>query len=190
MNDYYDNETFNKVSFTTEQLSRIDFDTCVFNNCNFSDLHLINSEFLECEFTDCNFSNARLKDSSFKDTLFVSSKLIGVKFYEVDPFLLRMNFRDCQLDYASFYRLQMPNFQFVDCSIREVDFTQADAKQAYFDNCDLLGSVFEETNLEQTNFKTSRNFSIDLETNRLKGAVFSKDNVVNLLEKYKIKVEK
>ena len=100
-----------------------------------------------------------------------------------------MNFSGCQLDFSSFHQLKMHNFQFVDCRILEVDFTEANAKDSFFDNCDLSGSIFNETNLENTNFKTSRNFLIDLEANMLKGAVFSKDNVGSLLAKYKIKVE-
>ena len=190
MNDYFDNETYTKVSFTSEQLSKTDFDSCTFNNCDFSELHINGSEFLECEFIDCNFSNARLKDSSFKDVHFYYCKLLGVKFYEVDPFLLRMNFSECQLDYASFYQLKMHNFQFMNCSIKEVDFSEADLQFSCFDNCDLTSTIFEETDLRCTNFKTSRNFFIDLETNKVEKAVFSPHNLVNLLEKYKIIVEK
>ena len=75
------------------------------------------------------------------------------------------------------------------CSIREVDFTQADAQYCFFENCDLLGAVFDDTDLRNSNFKTSKNFTIDLETNKLQKAVFSKENVISLLEKYQIKAE-
>ena len=189
MNEYFDNETFNKVSFTSEQLSKTDFDSCTFKSCDFSDLYINSSEFLECEFIDCNFSNTRLKGSSFKVVHFYNSKLLGVKFHELDPFLLKINFTDCQLDYTSFYQLKMQSFQFVNCSIKEVDFTEVDLQFSHFDNCDLMGTIFEQTDLRSVNFKTSRNFSIDLETNKIEKAVFSKDNVVNLLEKYRIRVE-
>lgn len=188
MNDYYDNETFRKVAFTNDQISRSDFDSCTFENCDFSDMHIVNSEFLECEFIDCNLSNTRLKESSFKDVHFYGSKLLGIKFYEIDPFLLKINFTDCQVDYSSFYQLNMQNFQFVNCSVKEVDFTEANLQFSYFDNCDLLGSIFETSDLRNVNFKTARNFSIDLESNRVEKAIFSKDNVANLLEKYKIKI--
>ena len=93
------------------------------------------------------------------------------------------------LDFSSFCRLKINNFQFVDCRILEVDFSEAKAKDSFFDNCDLSGALFNETNLENVNFKTSRNFSIDLDTNVLKGAVFSKENISGLLEKYKINIE-
>ena len=71
----------------------------------------------------------------------------------------------------------------------EVDFIETDLQFSNFDNCDLMGAIFEETDLRSANFKTSRNFSIDLETNKVEKAIFSKDNVVNLLEKYRIRVE-
>jgi len=37
--------------------------------------------------------------------------------------------------------------------------------------------------------KTAKNFTIDLEANKLQKTVFSKNNVATLLEKYNIKVE-
>ena len=83
----------------------------------------------------------------------------------------------------------MHNFQFVDCQIVEVDFTEADAQDSYFDDCDLNRSLFEETNLQSVNFKTAKNFIIDVEKNKIKGAVFSKDNIVGLLSKYQIVIE-
>ncbi|WP_299711383.1 pentapeptide repeat-containing protein [uncultured Tenacibaculum sp.] len=189
MNDYYDNEEFVKTNFTNEKISRSDFDSCTFKNCDFTDMHIVGSEFLECEFIDCNFSNTRLRETSFKTCHFYATKLLGVKFYGIDPFLLQMNFTGCQLDYSSFYQLKMQNFQFVNCSVKEVDFTDADLQFSYFDDCDLLGTIFENTDLRNTNFKTARNFSIDLESNKVEKAIFSKDNVANLLDKYKIKIQ-
>ena len=53
----------------------------------------------------------------------------------------------------------------------------------------MLGAVFDETDLRNSNFKTAKNFTINLESNKLQKAVFSKDNVATLLEKYQIKVE-
>jgi fluoroquinolone resistance protein len=67
-----------------------------------------------------------------------------------------------------------------------VDFTDADISQCVFDNCDLLGSIFKNTNLEKADLITASNYSIDPELNRLKKAKFSQPAVVGLLDKYDI----
>ena len=115
--------------------------------------------------------------------------MIGVKFNECDSFLLQMTFKDCQLNFSSFYQLKMQKTQFVNCNLEEADFTETNLSSCYFDSCNLKNTIFDRTNLEKANFITSINFSIDPEINRLKGAKFSKDNVVGLLQKYQIVVE-
>lgn len=188
MNHYSNDEQFIKVSFTSKELSKTDFDSCIFKNCDMSELHINGSEFLNCEFIDCNFSNSVVRESSFKEVEFINTKAVGVKFYEIDSFLFKINFNGCQLDLASFYQLKMNNFSFVNCSLKDVDFTEADLQHTKFDSCDFQGAVFDTTNLQHANFETAENFTIDMEKNLLKGAFFSKENVGNLLAKYKIHI--
>ena len=83
----------------------------------------------------------------------------------------------------------MQKTQFVNCNLEDADFTETEMQQAMFESCNLKNAIFERTNLEKVNFITSINFSIDPEINRLKGAKFSKEGVVGLLQKYQIVVE-
>jgi uncharacterized protein YjbI with pentapeptide repeats len=62
-------------------------------------------------------------------------------------------------------------------------------EKAIFYNCDLSGSIFYNTDLRAANFKSSYNFSIDPEENRLTGATFARDNLSGLLEKYRLKIK-
>ena len=70
-----------------------------------------------------------------------------------------------------------------------VDFTEADLYSVVFDNCDLQNAIFEHTKLEKADFSTSYNYSFDPEINNIKGAKFSLQGVVGLLEKYGIVIE-
>jgi hypothetical protein len=54
----------------------------------------------------------------------------------------------------------------------------------------LTRATFENTILENVNFKTACNFEIDPEFNRIKKAKFSIENVSGLLAKYDIKIER
>jgi hypothetical protein len=49
--------------------------------------------------------------------------------------------------------------------------------------------VFAKTNLTNVDFFTSKNLVIDPEKNKIKGALFSKENVKGLLVKYQIKIK-
>jgi uncharacterized protein YjbI with pentapeptide repeats len=70
-----------------------------------------------------------------------------------------------------------------------VDFTECDLSGSIFDNCDLTRARFERTVLEKVDFRTSYNYSIDPELNRIKNAKFSIVGIIGLLDKYDIEVE-
>jgi uncharacterized protein YjbI with pentapeptide repeats len=57
-----------------------------------------------------------------------------------------------------------------------------------FDNCDFRGAIFDHTNIEKADLRTSYNYSIDPEINRIKKAKFSILGVSGLLNKYDIEI--
>ena len=78
---------------------------------------------------------------------------------------------------------------FKQCVIHEVDFTDADLSNAVFDNCDLMGSTFMNTNVEKANFSTAKNYSINPAFNKIKKAKFSVPEITGLLHQYDIVIE-
>ena len=73
--------------------------------------------------------------------------------------------------------------------MQEADFTEADLTGAAFENCNLQRVIFDNTNLEMVDLRTSFNYSIDPERNKLKKAKFSATGIMGLLDKYKIIIE-
>jgi uncharacterized protein YjbI with pentapeptide repeats len=73
--------------------------------------------------------------------------------------------------------------------LHEVDFTEADLTAAKFENCDLQRTIFANTILEKSDFRTAFNYSIDPEINRIKKAKFSLPGVLGLLAKYAIEID-
>jgi len=69
-----------------------------------------------------------------------------------------------------------------------VDLTECDLASAVFDHCDLAGATFENTILEKADLRTSFNYSIDPERNRVKKAKFSLQGLPGLLNKYDIEI--
>jgi uncharacterized protein YjbI with pentapeptide repeats len=73
--------------------------------------------------------------------------------------------------------------------MHQVDFTETEAKNTSFLNCDLKGSIFDTTILQNTDFCTAYNFTINPSNNPMKKALFSKDNSFGLFNSFNIKIK-
>jgi len=60
--------------------------------------------------------------------------------------------------------------------------------KASFTDCDLAGAIFDNTNLEQADFRTAIHYAIDPAANRMKKAKFSIDGLPGLLHKYQLDI--
>ena len=58
-----------------------------------------------------------------------------------------------------------------------------------FDNCDLERTTFANTIIEKADFRTSYNYTIDPEFNRIRNAKFSLSQVAGLLRKHDIRID-
>jgi uncharacterized protein YjbI with pentapeptide repeats len=114
---------------------------------------------------------------------------LGLHFENCKHFLFNVYFENATLDLSSFYKLKLKNTQFIHSSIREVDFTEADLTNSRFENCDLFKAAFDQTILEKVDFRSSYNYSIDPEINRIKKSKFSVAGIQGLLTKYDIEIE-
>ena len=59
---------------------------------------------------------------------------------------------------------------------------------ALFNDCDLNGAIFENTNLEKADLCASYNYSFDPELNNIRKAKFSRAGALGLLVKYDIEI--
>ena len=170
-------------------LAKAEYENCHFFQCSFNELNLNNFIFSECIVEACDLSNVKIANTSFKDVQFIQCNLLGLKFEEVNPFLLNVSFHNCTLNFASFYKLTLKSTLFENCSLQEVDFSGTDLSDSTFDNCDFSASIFDGTILKNVNFITSFNFSIDPSRNQLTKAKFSKENCLGLLNHLKIEIK-
>ena len=93
------------------------------------------------------------------------------------------------LDHSSFYRTKIKKTNFKNSVIKDADFTECDLTGSDFQNCDLAGAVFDNTTLEKADLRTSVNYSIDPENNRIRKAKFSISEISGLLDKYDIEID-
>lgn len=174
----------------TATITKGEYENCIFNGCNFADSNLSEFKFIDCTFNSCNFSLAKLNKTAFRDITFKDCKMLGLHFDTCNEFGLSFSFDACQLNHSSFYKTKIKKTIFKNSQLQETDFSEADLTSAVFDNCNLQQAVFDHTILEKADFRTSYNYSIDPEMNRMKKSKFSVSGISGLLDKYDIEIEK
>ncbi|HLP11067.1 MAG TPA: pentapeptide repeat-containing protein [Flavobacteriales bacterium] len=182
-------KTYDKLNFKEIALEKGEYEICTFKNCDFSNADLSLFKFTESTFINCNLSLAKLTNTSFRDVTFTDCKLMGLHFDSCNAFNLSFRFEGCMLNHSSFYKLKLKNIVLKKCQLHEVDFTESDLTAATFDNCDLTNAKFEHSILEKADFRSAFNFSIDPESNKMKKAKFSSQNIQALLYKYDLHIE-
>jgi len=185
----FENKEFKGVNCLDEQLTKGEYSDCSFINCIFTNADLSNISFIDCKFSNCDLSMAAIRNTILRDVKFVNSKLVGLNFEECNNFLISFSFEECILHLASFYKLKLKATNFINCDLQEVDFTETELSNSIFKNCNLSRTIFTRTNLEKADFRTSYNYSIDPEINRIRKAKFSRMEVIGLLDKYNLDIE-
>jgi uncharacterized protein YjbI with pentapeptide repeats len=79
--------------------------------------------------------------------------------------------------------------KFVHSVMCNIDFTDCNASQCVFDECDLKDAQFMQTNLTKANLVSAYNFTIQPEGNTLKKTRFAKSNMHGLLAHLDIHIE-
>ena len=184
--NYISDKTFER----NDTLKEGEYENCIFKHCNFANSDLSGFVFVDCSFISCNLSLTNLKNTAFRDVKFTDCKMLGLRFDACNPFGLSFYFETCQLNHSSFYKTKIKKTVFKNSQLEESDFAETDLTSALFENCNLTLAAFDQTILEKADFRTSYNYSIDPEKNRIKKARFSISSISGLLNKYDIEIEK
>lgn len=187
--DFYQDEIFEKRSFSGQEIRNKEFENCVFQQCDFSESNFSGNRFTDCTFTGCNMALVPLNRSVLNGVTFRDCKLIGVNFTACESSMFSVSFQACKLDFALFSNKKIIKTLFSKCSLKSVDFSGSILTGSHFQECDLENAIFSQTKLDQVNFLTAYNFTIDPEQNLVKKARFSSESLAGLLRKYDLKIE-
>ena len=186
---FHEQKVFTGIDYTGKILSELEFYDCKFQNCVFVKSDLRASIFEDCTFENCNFTMTRVDGTGFKNASFNGCKILGIDFVACNKFLFSFRFEDCLMDYCIFYGSKLKKTDFINCSLKEADFTEADLSLSNFSRSDLAGTIFSNTILENVDFRSAVNFSIEPELNKMKKARFSAFQLEGLLYKYQLDVD-
>ncbi|HSC53017.1 MAG TPA: pentapeptide repeat-containing protein [Phnomibacter sp.] len=186
---YFVDRDFTSIHFLEAPLQAGEYEQCNFESCNMANAPLGNFQFIDCVFTNCDLSLANLSQTALRNVQFRHCKLVGVHFETCNPFLFEVHIEHSNLQLASFEGMKMKQAGFKNCQLLETDFTKADCTKAVFADCDFAGAIFDATILEQADFRTSYNYTIDPDSNRIRKAKFSMEGLEGLLQKYQIVID-
>jgi uncharacterized protein YjbI with pentapeptide repeats len=181
----FSNQTFQSQT----ALEPGEYEDCIFADCQLAGINLSSYVFDHCQWVRCDLSNVVVQETAFRNNSFDECKLLGIHFEDVNTFSLSLHFKDCILNYASFFQLKIPGTEFLGCKMEEVNLEEADLRRAVFRDCMLVNSSFSYANLEEADFRTALQFSINPEHCKLKGARFSRHNLEGLLVSCQIRIE-
>jgi uncharacterized protein YjbI with pentapeptide repeats len=106
---------------------------------------------------------------SFLGVTFRRSKLLGVDFSEAssNP---TFTFEACNLEYATFQKVNLRKTYFIDCKLTESTFNECDLVDTDFSHSELSGATIDQCVLTRANFTTAGGVFIDPTRNRVKDA--------------------
>jgi uncharacterized protein YjbI with pentapeptide repeats len=174
-----DLQTFCKVNFTTIALDD-EYYQCTFESCDFSNSSMGDAVFEKCAFQGCNFALTKFL-VSLREVKFLECKMTGADFTGIGKSSNTLVFEKSILNYAAFVGCKLRRSVFRESTIVESYFDESDIAHSVFEHCDLSRTSFHNTNLEKVDFSTAYNFTINPATNRLKKAIFSRDNLTGLV---------
>lgn len=187
---YYNDSKFVKADLPRFSGDVMQFENCTFSTIDFSEISLNHCAFVDCEFEYCNLSMLKLHGSILNNVTFKDCKLTGIDFSRTNETFFSVNFYNCLLDYAVFFKRRNRKGIFKGCSLIGADFSEADLSEAVFEDSNLDAAVFMQTNLSGADFRQAANFVIDPEQNLIKKARFALWGLPGLLAKYGLKIDK
>ncbi|MBK7433780.1 MAG: pentapeptide repeat-containing protein [Chitinophagaceae bacterium] len=186
---YHEAEHFNPETMTRSGLQTGEYEGCLFSGLDLNGADLSASRFSSCTFTGCNLSMAILHKTAIREVTFRDCKMTGLHFEQCNQYGFEAHFEHCILQLASFTEMKIPETTFSHCDLSEVDLTGSQFPGSTFDHCNLSGAIFENSNLEKADLRTSWGFQIDPEKNRIRKAKFSQAGLPGLLARYDIEIE-
>jgi uncharacterized protein YjbI with pentapeptide repeats len=185
--DFFQDEIFTDLDLPAADLTEKEFQRCVFRRCKLPESRLAGSKLEDCLFEGCDLNRMLPEKLSLRGVIFRGSRLMGVDWTGLGP-LPVVTFEECDLRYASFLKLRLPNTRWLRCTAREASFLEVELANCDFAGSDLTGSTIVGCSLLKADFSQARGVLFDPTRNKTKGARISIESAVLILQSYGIVV--
>lgn len=187
--DFNKDAVFKSLDLSEQSLDGRTFNDCVFENCTFINGSWRMAQFHDCSFRCCNLNFVKLEGALLQDVLFQECKLVGIEFYKCSKTFLSIRIQQGVLLNCNFSEMDLRKTSFKQSQLRECFFKNTNLSGADFGETDLEGSLFHQCTLDKADFRTAKNYTINLQLNSAKKARFSYPEVMRLLTFFDIAIE-
>ena len=181
----YLSANFKGLNLSNNELISKEFDNCSFTDCDFTEAILDKCKFIDCLFTKCNLSLIKINQSKFLDVTFEECKAIGIDWTKATWSNFRVSspikFYKCIINDSSFFGLSLEEIIIEECKAHDVDFREGNFIEANFSYTDFYNGLFGNTNLTRANFVEAINYNIDVYSNIILKAKFTRYEATRLL---------
>ncbi len=157
-----------------------------FKNMDLTSLSFAGKVFSDCIFEECRLSANNLQNARMHGVVFSNCKISGISFTDLNRLVVDISFYSCDIKSSNFTDLKLNSAVFSRCVINDCDFVNTELKNADFRFCDLNDTLFHNTDLTGAVFEQAVNYNINPNSNKIKKAVFSLPEAVNLLAHFGI----
>ena len=191
MNDYFDEEQFSKLDQADLFADNATFEDCTFDTCLLQNVDFSGCKFINCQFTGCDLSNIKVVGTAFQEIYFSNCKMIGIQFDTINPLLFEVSFTQLHVRsniflcrYGQILSLRQKS---VPCSMQIL--TEAKLQDSVWIGSDLLNAAFDQTVLNEADFRHASNLKLNPNQNQIRRAKFSQDALPGLLTDFDIIIE-
>lgn len=192
--NYYEEQIIKDRKYENITKEQCNFIDCTFENCSFEECEIINCVFVNCNFYNCNIISLTSKYSEVKNATFQKCNLIGIHCWnELLPVGRYAHSIDklecCCMKYNSFIEMPFRKFDFSGNIIQESIFEECDLQESNFRDCRLEATQFFKCDIRKADFRDAKGYAIDVPSSKIKQAKFSYPEVTSLLASLEIKID-
>lgn len=158
--------TFRDLVAIDAVVARGSFERCRFEGCTLTAATFTSAHFSDCVFTGCELSRVGLAGADLTHVRFVDCRAMGVNWTEVNTRTFAATFERCRLDSSLFGGMKLKGFSWVECLLRNVDFTGCDLTNTRFSGSDLGGALVRHAVVKGADFSGATDFHFDTRTNK------------------------
>ncbi len=137
------------------------FEGCTFRKATLAEVQFVDCRFIDCLFVACDLRMMKVAESVLSDVRFEGCSLMGIDWTAARGMSFSVSFEGSRLDYGVFTGMRLHGLQVLDCSLREVDFTEADLQGACFRGSELDRTLFRHSRLKGADLTETRGCHLD-----------------------------
>jgi len=190
---YFENEGFQDLALTGEQLEGLTLVDCDFTRCVFEDCKASRCALTECRFANCRIINPKFDYSQAKFLTLEDCQLTGVNWGLLMP---SGGFGEpieklaaCRMKYNFFTEMDLRKFPFAGSILDSCTFADCKLMESDFSDCPLGGTEFFRCDLTGADFRKATGYRVDLLNCVVKRARFTLPEAADLLYSLGIRLE-